>query len=1523
MMASLKILYAHYNMHRIVLYIYSSYVTISDEREYMKNKWFIFSCLLCIVTLAPSMALSQNVFHETWDHGFSEWSLYGSPQSQIVDVHQRSHVFDNNGDSNYGSGAISNTAIPISVGTTFSVDNYLQVDDYSGCWVVNTVNLINADDTINNRIFTFIMIGDACWASPSEMMGHSYIYTNGYFADDKNINYIIYPGKDRNYFLADEYVNGWHNIKARIVDNYYIELYIDNEYIGISHLPIDDELRENAYLKLGSRSSGYGGKAYMDTIDITETSEDIQAIPGVMMLLLEEQEKYSLEINTTGQGQGQVHLSPDLDDYEPGTVVTLTAEADLGYVFTGWSGAYSGTDLSCQVTMDEAKSISANFEEASTQPLDHQALLGPLAGASIRAYRLGDLSTPIEGPFLANNSKDMDASGSFDLALSGIPDDEWILVTATGGWDIDANDDGVIDTDPTRNYGTLHALAQASQWRQGKVKMNALTDIAWRYSQAWIGQASIAELEKRLNEIAQILLLEKIEGQGEIDVHDLLAFIPSNSSHRQKLSFAYQDLLASDGFISKIHAGADYADMNTALDLLFGAHLSFVLPDNLESEVQVRLSSFGRGQVASTDGKLMVDSEAGAAAQKTMALYPRDREEPVVFTATPTEETEILGWSGCDWVSSDQTQCRVGLTDNRQVQVDFGYKEAVVDPQFVDLRLATVTWTDDTINVVVDEDDTELLAQMEGMDAGWYVAGMSDQGPFLLEVTAVLAHQDTTWELETIQASLEDVIQQGTGTLKRSLTHGDLQEGAYEKRVRSEETGEILPIRLVPSRDPDDKVFRLQIGDVPDPKGERDPISGDLVIPVGDNEIRLHGEVDVSIDLDTGLSYGFIKGLEYFKFVPKVGVTPSLDLSCTGKISGEKKKEVYSFDKFGSIWFQVGPVPVSVKPYVTIYLGVGGSVQAQLSMDISYGMTAKGGVQYTAGQGWEPIKGFDRTWEFNKPDFHAQGSIKGFLSAEPELMVYDLTGPGLAIQPYLEGKVTAGFEPDCPTALDWGLWGGISADFQWRGNDSIPILGSALGELNLSFQFFDWNRKVLGGVLNGCDSEPPALALDGEDIDQSIVLGSSENLQTTYTLSNIGNQAMPWSIDKPAFSPVSVEPAEGNLDPGASTQVAVTVNSPGALDPGTYTYRLDFNNDFEGSIGQSGLGSVDRNVRVEVLPEGFPAPTLGTAQRYTDTTAKLEWTYPEDSVHLLAGFTIWYTQDSSWETGVVQAATVDRTWRSITLQGLPEQTVYVAVEAYGSDPRVQTALSQAKTVKKLGDGPGPGDTYTDPVTGMEFVWVPGGCYDMGCGSWSDNCSSDELPVHEVCVDGYWMGRYEVTQGQWKQVMGSNPSYFKSGDNYPVERVSWHDCQEFIDELSSLSGREFRLPTEAEWEYAARSGGQPEKYAGGSDLDSLGWYQSNGDFRTHVVGTKASNGLGIYDMSGNVFEWCSDWYDFDYYDDSPINNPQGPSSGSNRVLRGGSWGNFARYCRTANRYDYWPEYASYAGGFRLVLSPGQQ
>ena len=232
------------------------------------------------------------------------------------------------------------------------------------------------------------------------------------------------------------------------------------------------------------------------------------------------------------------------------------------------------------------------------------------------------------------------------------------------------------------------------------------------------------------------------------------------------------------------------------------------------------------------------------------------------------------------------------------------------------------------------------------------------------------------------------------------------------------------------------------------------------------------------------------------------------------------------------------------------------------------------------------------------------------------------------------------------------------------------------------------------------------------------------------------------------------------------------------------------------------------------------------------------------------------------------------------------------------------------------------DVITIPVKDgicIEMVKVEGGTFMMGATSEMKNPNSNEKPVHQVTLtNDYYMGKYEVTQALWQAVMGSNPSEYK-GDNLPVETVSWNDCQKFISKLNSLTGRMFRLPTEAEWEYAARGGKESRgyQYSGSSNISDVAWYDENSGSKTHPVGTKQANELGIYDMTGNVWEWCSDWYSS--YSSSSQTNPTGSDSGSARVSRGGGWNCNASYCRLSVRFYYTPDFRLDILGLRLALS----
>jgi len=217
---------------------------------------------------------------------------------------------------------------------------------------------------------------------------------------------------------------------------------------------------------------------------------------------------------------------------------------------------------------------------------------------------------------------------------------------------------------------------------------------------------------------------------------------------------------------------------------------------------------------------------------------------------------------------------------------------------------------------------------------------------------------------------------------------------------------------------------------------------------------------------------------------------------------------------------------------------------------------------------------------------------------------------------------------------------------------------------------------------------------------------------------------------------------------------------------------------------------------------------------------------------------------------------------------------------------------------------------------MEFIYVAAGSFNMG----SNDGDIDEKPIHKVEItNGFYIGKYEVTQAQWLSVMMINPSKFKANSK-PVEQVSWNDVQLFIDKLNQKEGKElYRLPTEAEWEYAARGGNQSRGYiyAGGNDVRAVARFNGDLSRQTHIVGSKAPNELGIYDMSGNVWELCQDWYSSGYYSQSPIQDPKGAINAQNRIIRGGSWKFDSSNMRVANRINLKLDNRDGDLGFRLV------
>ena len=314
--------------------------------------------------------------------------------------------------------------------------------------------------------------------------------------------------------------------------------------------------------------------------------------------------------------------------------------------------------------------------------------------------------------------------------------------------------------------------------------------------------------------------------------------------------------------------------------------------------------------------------------------------------------------------------------------------------------------------------------------------------------------------------------------------------------------------------------------------------------------------------------------------------------------------------------------------------------------------------------------------------------------------------------------------------------------------------------------------------------------------------------------------------------------------------------------------------------------------------------------------------------------TLTITSNTKWEV----SSTAD--WLSFsTMSGVGDGQVTVRANGNSTADRMaiitikgegisrQAVVTQTAQEKPSEpDKPVQEDVLTINVAGVTFrmIRVEGGTFFMGATAEQfDDANDDEKPAHSVTLSSYYIGETEVTQQLWQTVMNNNPSGF-IGKNKPVEYVSWNDCQNFITRLNLVTGHEFRMPTEAEWEYAARGGVKSlgYKYAGSNMIMDVAWYEANSyhvdspDYGTHDVGTKRPNELGLYDMSGNVSEWCQDWYGD--YNDTQQANPTGSSTGSLRVSRGGFWESYSKSCRVSARRHLNPNKANLTIGIRLVL-----
>ncbi|MDX8393911.1 MAG: hypothetical protein R8K21_04915 [Mariprofundales bacterium] len=861
---------------------------------------------------------------------------------------------------------------------------------------------------------------------------------------------------------------------------------------------------------------------------------------------------------------------------------------------------------------------NANIVKTATKiQTRNQAVLGPLAQASVDVYSITDLYTVI---FHTTT----DSYGEFAGTISNLLAQDYILVAVTGGQDIDANDDGIIDILATPNTGVIFALSTVTAFNSGVLNVSAITDIAWRYTKNLVGNVANNGLKIRLDDLARTFIAADINGDGVIDTADLLAFKPQNITHKSNINFNYQALFVKDVYgeslIDSYHLNkTDKVD--ALLDVLFGNSLTrFAEVDARYQSVKIELLPFGDGIVTSSSGGINYDSTKTANQNIMQSFYPIDPYKQITFTATPTVETQILGWVGCDTVSPDKTTCIIPLTTDRQIEVNFGYIKAQVVANLIDLSLANTSFANQIIDVRIPSTNAILATQVANLIAGDFVVGSSNGG-FLEKVVSVTQVNQFQYKINTVSATLEEVIIQGTGMFSKQMTNADLAADPYAQQTQNAKAVRglnnlspqanarvnvvpvafrgIAGVRLVPSADINDEVFHIQLGSQ---GGANNParnsrLSGALNASTGANLTKnvilysgggitatAKGSVSVRVKVNFLVNYTIFawyaknRGLREFKFINELDLTESLNVTVTGKGKTPNIEKTLGTIYFTPIAFTIGIVPVWITPQVDLVIGANAKIKAVAKSGITFRQTVRAGVHYKVNEGWKTVAKLDKSTKWTPPQMTADGLVVGYIKPSASLLFYNFTGPqisakgSLALKAHLQANSNLWKNKTCTGGLDLSLWAGVKSQLDWSwkipGNSKLgKIFSSLKAQVNVPVTLYDKEWLLTKWNLNGkCTPTPPVLEANGTNINDQIPQNNNSKVFTTdYRITNVGHGGdLNWTVTMSNKTPLvmSISPvSSGILAKGKSATITITANATN-LPIGKYIESIAFTNPY-------------------------------------------------------------------------------------------------------------------------------------------------------------------------------------------------------------------------------------------------------------------------------------------------------------------------------------------------------------------------
>lgn len=807
-------------------------------------------------------------------------------------------------------------------------------------------------------------------------------------------------------------------------------------------------------------------------------------------------------------------------------------------------------------------------------------VFGPISNAQVM------VSSPLnQAQNLLPAVEKTDGNGDFVLEKtleSNLKADEFYLLSVVEGDHLDVNGDGKVDSAGVANKGSVRSLVKGSQLVSQGLNVSLLTDIAWRYSSNHLADFSNRDIETRLSDVAKIFFIDDISGDQSIDYKDLSSFDPTKPEHLKKLAFQYQFLFDdSKGGLIKAYLANDDEKIEMILDDLFGLRMSrFQGKDSRSEQVKIEVLPFGKGSYSSADGKITYASDGSV--QKLHSFYDKANGY-VTITANPDTDTQILDWSGCHAVSEDKTKCQVSTLSDKQVIVSFGYKEAKIVDNFLDLSRAASSFDGNSkIHVTINHGDDELVAAAQKLTNGYYITGLAEYG-YLRKITGITRLSDYKYTFETEEASLEEVVQQGTAHFSKQFTGADL-EGAIQQlndtqakqarsslnyntpkqaealtpatplpRPKMEIVSQSQGVRLIPKPDGDDQTFTIQFG--PDQKNARflngsvETKEFEITDPDSGLKVKLKGTLNFDLKLDIGVDYSWGK-LESFKAVADLDMSQKLEATFGGDFDFEKAckerlnmKDGCQVELFTMYLNEqvvpVGVVPVYFSTVVKFYIGLDGKITAKSSTDLTLKENLKGGAVYAKNTGWNYVGELDFSHEFTAPTVEAGFEVTPYIKPVPMVLFYRYMGPTIPLKGYLKIKGEL-FKDDitsdadiwkdnlCSGGLDITAILGFSAKIGWEFGDGnsnklAKFLESTKVLNKAELEFFRNEVPVYEKNIGGTCKQPAQMVIKADHISDNIVFGDNTILSYPYIIENSGDESLDWTVEYVPDGILSIE----------------------------------------------------------------------------------------------------------------------------------------------------------------------------------------------------------------------------------------------------------------------------------------------------------------------------------------------------------------------------------------------------------------